>query len=341
MVRKLVSALLLVAAACGSMPANAAQDGGIVSGATCAGKMFNPITHLDWNNLFPITVAGVRLGSNSNPPQMHMPPVCVCPGRFGVPTPGIGVTYWQPLYLAEIERTAGCFRSLGNGIQAMPGFGIMDSDQQLTQRDANRKSTRMQVHWYMYPVFAILELFKSLACMAPSGFNLAYITEVDYTWQDDMWGVVFSPEAVLFANPVADVACAVDATASAYHFPLDALFWCAGTWGSVYPFSGNSNHSMGNFALNNLVMSKFIARQSRLGLMWTTIGPTAMCFSHPSPIWMKSQYRVNQVGPIPRYGRPLVIGGTEHKQFPPLTNFPTQESTVNFIWQGQQCCVRF
>lgn len=308
-------------------------------GQSCVGRMFNPVADPDWNNVFPITIMGMRVGPNANPPLMHMPPVCVCPGIFGVPSPGIGVTFWQPLKIYEIARTPGCLSSLG-GISILPGYSMLASEQNSTTGKRADKTTRMQVHMYEYPLFAMMDLFKSLVCFNTSGFDLAYMSEFDPTWQDDLWGIVFSPEAAIFASPLLQAACAVDAVATAVAFPLDAMFWCAGAWGQVYPLTGNSPHYNSSFAGNNLVLSKFIARQARLGLEWQTIGPSAVCFSHPSPLWVKSQYRVNQVGPIPRRGRPVTIGDSALTQLPAVANLPTQEHTVNLIWQGQQCCLR-
>jgi conjugal transfer pilus assembly protein TraU len=329
LVRTALLGLLLVAGA-----------GQALAAAACQGKVFNPVTDTDWNNMFPVTIMGVRAGSGSNPPLMRMPPVCVCPGRFGVPTPGIGVTFWQPLYVSEIERTPGCLSSLG-GVNVLPNYGMLGSEQNNDDNDTGSTVSRMQVHWYEYPAFAMLELFKSMTCFGPSGFNLSYLTEIDPTWQDDLWGAVFSPESALFANPVAQAACAVDAAAASVDFPLDALFWCAGTWGSVYPLTGNGAHTNSAFTLNNLVQAKFLARQARIGLQWQTIGPSATCFAHPNPVWVKSQYRYNQVGPIARRGKPVVTGSPGLAQSPPVANTPGRESTTNLIWQGQQCCMRF
>jgi conjugal transfer pilus assembly protein TraU len=166
------------------------------------------------------------------------------------------------------------------------------------------------------------------------------MTEIDPTWQDDAWGVVFSPEAALFANPIAQAACAVDATAATAGYPLDPLFWCAGGWGSTYPLTGNASQNNGPFTMNNLVQAKFIARQHREGLMFQTIGPSALCVSHPNPVWIKGQYRVDQVGPVPRYGVPVPIGSPGYLQAPPVANLPGMEHTDNLIWQGMQCCMR-
>lgn len=310
----------------------------------CTGKLYNPLTDTDWNNVFPITIAGVPMGAGTNPinPLMAaMPPVCVCPTIFGFPFVGVGVTYWQPTFVAEVEHRPGCLSSLG-GINILPGYSMLHSEQSAPGAHRNKATNRMQVHFYQYPLFSMLEMMKTVWCKAPSGtFNLAYITEVDPLWQDDLWGAVFAPESALFSNPIAQAACSVDAVAASGGLPLDAMFWCAGSWGSVYPLSGNSQHSGDAFTMNNQVLSKFMARHHRMGLQWQTIGPTAICFSHPNPIWVKSQYRFNQVGPIPRYGRAVAPGDTGRMfTFPPVANVPTQENTINLIWQGQQCCLK-
>lgn len=307
----------------------------------CKGDFFNPITDPDWNNIFPITILGMSLGGNSNPPQMYVPPVCVCPGAMGVPSPGIGITYWQPLYIAEIEKTAGCASSLG-GMKILSGYEGLNSEQGFFSDDKGAaQSTRMQLHWYEYPLFALLDIFKGMGCKSSNGFNLMYVSEIDPTWQDDVWAGIFNPESSLFANITAQTACTVDSVAANFAHPVDPLFWCAGTWGGVYPMSGNANQSLYPFQLNHLVLAKYMARAARLGLAWQTIGPSAICSAHPNPVWVKSQYRVNQVYPIRRRGAPMVIGAQPIKQRPTMvTNPPGLDSTVDLIWQGQQCCLR-
>jgi conjugal transfer pilus assembly protein TraU len=339
-VKKAMAATLLAAFTVLPLPAFAQADGQVAqqTGAACHGEMFNPITHTDWNNMYPITIMGVSMGAGVNPPLMYEPPVCVCPGPFGIPSYGIGITFWEPLYISEIERTPGCMASLG-GVSILSGYSTLQSEQVNESKDGGPVS-RMQVHWYEYPIIAMLDMMKSYGCFSTSGFDLMYLTEIDPTWQSDEWAAVFAPEAALFTSTLAQASCSIDAVASSAGMTLDAMFWCAGTWGGVYPLAGNPGHTNSNFTSNNLVQSKFLARQSRVGLQWQTIGPTALCFSHPNPIWLKSQYRVNQVGPLARKGSPVVIGDPGLRQFPTISNMPTRESTVNLIWQGQQCCAR-
>lgn len=320
----------------------AAPNAHAVLSASCSGDFFNPFSDADWNNMFPITIAGVPIGDGRTSPLMQMmPPVCTCPTIFGFPFVGVGLTWWQPEYIAEIEHRPGCLSSLG-GIDVLPGYGMLGSEQSVSNADSAGKDTnRMQIHWYQYPAATMLEMMTSLTCKNVNGFNLAYMTEIDPLWQDDTWSAIFAPEAALFANPIAVAACAIDAVAAEFGYPLDPMFWCSGAWGNTYPLAGNSNHSGDSFDFNNQIGSKFIARSHRMGLMFQTTGPTAICFSHPMPVWTKSQYRFNQVAPISRSGSPVTAGGSGTLfQWPIVTNLPTKENTVNLIWQGQQCCAK-
>ncbi len=75
-------------------------------------------------------------------------------------------------------------------------------------------------------------------CLEGGDLDIAYLSEIDPTWTDSSLTTILNPEAVIFANPIAQGACAADAIASAFNMPLDVLFWCAGSQGSMYPFNG-------------------------------------------------------------------------------------------------------
>lgn len=310
----------------------------------CTGRFFNPISDMDWNYMFPISVVGVEMGggSNQNPALMRaMPPTCMCPSvlTFGYPTLGYGMTWWEPTYMAEVEYRPGCLSSLG-GINVLSSYSNLGSEKSTGDGMEKRQTNRMQVHWFTYPVFEVMDMMMQVTCKNPSGIDMMYMTEIDPLWQDDTWSAIFTPEAAVFANPIANAACAVDAVAASLGQTIDPLFWCAGSWGNLYPLSGNTPHSGQDFAENNLIQAKFIARFSRMGMMFQTIGPTAICFSHPNPMVVKSQYRFNQTAPTPRRGKAVVMGDQGLLQTPPVSNMPTQEYTNTMVWQGKQCCNR-
>ena len=307
--------------------------------ATCHGRFLNPITDINWNMVFPITIAGVpiSIGAGSGQsPLVYTSPLCLCPGRIaGIPTPGIEVTFHEPLYIEEIAKDPGCMATIG-GIPLMPGYEEEATD---LKEDSNSTS-RWQVHWYEYPVFAILKLFQDLTCLQGGGFALAYMTELDPTWQNDEWGAVFSPQAIIFANPIAQAACIPDSVSSSFQQPLDALFWCAGSWGGIYPYTGNANASAGRFQSAEQVGAKMIARLSGTGFLMDSVGSWAMCSPLPSPIWVKSQFSIDPVYPMVRRGPGMSIGSipTLWMAAPPQS-YPTFENISQVVFQEQQCCI--
>lgn len=330
-------AVLITAAALFAAPARAQ--------VVQEGNLFNPLSDPNWlSDFFPITIMGISMGG-SQPPTIEEPPICECPSHlFGYPVPGIGMTYWEPNFVVEVSRQPGDMMTLGGfdifgGTYSAETGGATSNTAGAGSAGANRA----QVHWYNYPIFAMIgEEFDSMCTSSAGTFNLAAITEVDPTWQNDIWSQIFSPEASLFATPIMHLACPADAAASAVAFPLDPIFWCAGAWGSVYPFSGNPNNESSDQQGNAMLLSKFLARQFRLGLMWATIGPEAVCSSVPSPIWIKTEFRVDPVFPLPTYGLPIYFGQTEVRWgLAPPSNFPAHQSSAYLLWQAHQCCLRF
>lgn len=307
---------------------------------------------VNWSNAFPIMIGGVTTPGPRNPPQpskMKEPAVCICPER-GAAAVGIGLTYWVPEFLAEVQDKAGCLPSFGADMEATTVAGAKATDSQGPadlsgsgdNDDKTNEARRMQVHWFKYPLFAMLDLFNSLACANTSGtFAIADLTEVNPTWHDDFWANITNPESFLYANPVALAACTADAVASSAHLPLDVMNWCVGAQGGLYPISGKSGHSEytspadGNLA----ILAKYMQWLSRSFRLQVTIGPMALCRSVVFPNLLKSQYRIDPLKPV--HTNSFVRFGKYHKlwdSFPPL-NPGERYDTTFLIWQGQQCCV--
>jgi len=327
------------------LPVHAASGtGGAAGDATDQGGFFDPITDPNWSaDLFPISIAGISMGG-TQPPTIHEPTICECPSHFfGYPVPGIGITYWEPAFVAEVTHHPGRLLTLGGDdilSSYQQEFGAVNGN---SSGVSHNGENRAQVHWYSYPIFRIIGVFVNGICLNDEGgFNLVTSTEIDPTWQDDIWANVFSPEAALFANSIMQLACVADAAAASVSYPLDPLFWCAGAWGPAYPFSGNPNTQSSAAGSNALVMSKFLAREFRLGLMWATIGPEAECSAVISPVWLKTQFRVDPIYPNPTYGSPIYIGQTEVRWgLVPPANYPTEQDSAYLLWVAHQCCLRF
>jgi len=318
------------------LPASAAASP-LSGSAACRGTVFDPVSDPNWNNMFPVTVAGMSVGGGSNPPLMNMDPVCMCPGPMGVPTPGIGMTYWEPTYVAEIARTPGCLSTLG-GEQVLSGYEQQTSNQSYGSGGDRGSVTRMQVHWYVYPLFSVLDMMSTLGCLNTSGFNLADLTEVDDAWQDDTWSSVAFPEAALFANTAGILSCTPDAVASAAGRPLDSQFWCQGSQGVVYPLTGSSPHHSSPQGGNLHVLGKYMQRKTRMAGLLATIGPWAQCSSTWLPNWIRSQYRIDPIAPVAS-NETAVLGQSEFRWgLAPPANTSVRTDSAFLIWVGKQCC---
>lgn len=308
----------------------------VVSHAGCRGSIFNPVTDVNFMYMYPITLAGVSVGAGSNPPTIVRTPQCVCPSHiYGGPMVGVLNSYWEPIYLAEVAQEGGCLSTIG-AKNVMPAYKVLSS-----AADTTNDREKMQVHWYKYPLFSIIGMMLDFMCTSFDSFSVGYVTEVDPTHQSDVWATVLAPESVLFANPVATLACVPDAVSAQFGFPLDPLFWCIGAQGTLYPFSGSSTAFNTPQKGNTSILYKFMGKQHRMGGLFQTVGPSATCAAHPNPVLVKSQYRIDPVAPIPYRGPPVYIGGLDSvwAEMPPL-NYPAGEYSAYMIWVAKQCCVR-
>lgn len=309
-------------------------------GAVCHGRFINPVSDINWNAVFPIRIGGVKVdlsGGSQDSDQTVTRGVCVCPSHvLGLPVPGIVVTFHEPMFVEEIVKTPGCLSSLG-GLAILKGY---ENEQTDLKEDAN-SSSRWQVHWYEYPVFALLDVFRHFACLDHSLFALAYMTEVDPTWQDDAWGAMYSPEAAIFTSEKAQAACMVDALGSNRGHPIDHFFWCAGSWGPVYPLTGNANASVSRLQSANLVGAKMIARLAKMGFLWKTVGGDTLCEAKPMPVWVKSEFSLDPVYPRIHHGPAVPIGASPLLwESQPVQTYPGYENINQVVFQEQQCCLR-
>src|SRR5690606_12195958 len=104
------------------------------------------------------------------------------------------------------------------------------------RRDGQSKAFA-QTHYWIFPAWQMLGLFYDVPCILERRFDVALMTEVLPTWNSEMLALILNPEAILFANPVSPLACAADSAATLAGRPLNALFWCMGSWGNAYPLA--------------------------------------------------------------------------------------------------------
>ncbi|MEM2615634.1 MAG: TraU family protein [Thermoplasmatales archaeon] len=296
----------------------------------------NPITDVYWPCIFPIKIAGVTL--ISGPEDMGetiRSPICVCP--LDVPPffrIGITVSFWEPTRLNEVVKDPFCFPTLGFGLGGV-GKGMLTGDSGGRGHAQASRGTAAQGHWFIFPVWTMLELLTDFICVEHSGFDIAYLTEIDPMWNDDTLALIIHPEALLFANPVAQTACIADSVASNAGAPLSPLFWCMGSWGSAYPMGKKIDNEVSAEGAAGLG-ARLIYKLGRQGLIWDRAAN--LCFATPALIWNKNHWRFQMARPsvgrqcIPT-GRSSVIWGAG-KNVPK----PGADNFLFIMFDKRRCC---
>jgi len=198
------------------------------------------------------------------------------------------------------------------------------------------KHSFYQAHWYIYPLIYWLNLLTDFVCMEKAEVDIAYMTELDPLWNDDELSFIINPEAALFGNPIAQMACAADCALA--RFSNDALFWCGGCQGSLYPFTGNVPAHSGGIQASLLITQRFMAKLHREGLLGGYIDTPGLCDKYPMPIIKKSQYKTQMTYPIPSTGcHPL---GRSDAIWSTGKNIPYKGEDFGYlIWRKRLCCL--
>lgn len=306
--------------------------------AGCEGRFINPLTDICWSCLFPMTLGSTPLYRGPNPDTKNPSnPLCVCTDG-ATPRVGLSVGFWEPARIAEVTRHPYCFVTLGGTLFQLPKFSGTGT---VGLTDAQTQHSFYQVHWLVYPLLSWLNIIDDAVCVEMQGFDVMYVSELDPSWNDESLAFILNPEAVLFANPMAQAACAADCVAATHKLPLDKLYWCGGCHGSLYPFTGTVAAHTSVPQATALLTERLTYKLHRLGLAQGTMGKKALCHTYPMPLMKKSQYRLQMVYPkalttSPKgcnpYGRSTALWGSG-------TVFPGKGEDVGYlIWRKRNCC---
>ena len=252
------------------------------------------ILKADYTAMFPLRIAGIPIipGRIQDVGGSVSSPICIC--KDPIPRIGIPVSFFEPSRLIEVVKDPYCFPSMGFGLTTSGGaLGGTSGDD-----GSGNQSTFYQAHYYIFPIYALLELLTDFICLEMTGFDMAYLTEVDPLWNNDTLSAILNPEALLFGNPISNLACIADAVTSAVFEPIDALFWCKGSWGNAYPLTGQTGGD-GFVEGGASVAASLIYKLHRQLILWGSWGQAGLCGYYPAPIWRKSAYRLQIVTPIP------------------------------------------
>jgi|SRR5690554_4222221 len=269
--------------------------------AKCDSSFINPITDVSWSCMFPISIAGVSMGGGEDTINEHKSPICTCT-KGGIPRIGLRYSIWEPSRLIDTVSDPYCLMPLGTQMGSSSKAKLGGS---ISRSSGSSTRAFQQMHYYIFPVFQILDMFYDIPCLGDDdGFDVAMMTEIVPTWNNDLLSLILNPEAILFGNPVTNLACAADASAALTGFPRKELFWCMGSWGNAYPLAGSitsTDYTEANAAL----AARGTYFMARSGLNWETSNDG--CSKKPALIWTKDKYKLQMARPT-RDGACLPIG---------------------------------
>src|SRR3990167_6154689 len=259
--------------------------------APCTGHFVNPITDVCWSCLFPLSIGNTQVVHADLPDTTNAgSPIGTCPGRIG-----LNIGYWEPIALTEVTDTPYCLVNLGGH---KLNLGIKQAQGGRSQLGLGQSDAFYHVHWYKYPLISWLNLITSSGCHEGGDFDIAYLTELDPTWNDSEMSFVLSPESLLFANPIAQAACSADSVASTItKRPMDSLFWCAGSQGNHYPLSGHVNAPISPVQTALLLTERLNYKLHRERLIADS-SPGSACVPHHYSVTPKSRYRYEMVNQV-------------------------------------------
>lgn len=312
-----------------------------------------------WKCLFPIRIGGKTIlnfgdipddiSDITNNPDDYNPSdfICECKDGNGIPHFGLYISFWEPARVMEVVRKPNCFPflfglDLSKSVQLYGAYG----DKGHGPNEGEKAF--YNVHYYSFPLLTVLDLLVGMDFCTDwlTNIDMMYFTEVDPLWNDDETTVYFNPEALVFANPVAQALCPVDCIATTAGYPLNALFWCGGCWGSLYPFTGNTGTVASSVRESSLVASRLLARLARLpvppAIEWDTSSESAKCGGVIRPFLKKSQYRLSTISPIPETQGKCCHGiGESTFTWGETRNVPaTGENQTYMMWRKRNCCLK-
>ncbi|WP_105604422.1 TraU family protein [Cronobacter sakazakii] len=299
--------------------------------AECKTTFMNPVTDIGWSCIFPMRIAGVQIVGGEENASHGDSPVCVCKGG-AIPTIGLRTSFWEPKRIIDTVTDPYCMMPLGTSLNTpKPGTlagGLNDND--------TSKRAFQQSHYYIFPAWKILNMFYDIPCLDDEGYDVAMMTEILPQWNNDILSLIINPEALLFANPISTITCSADAAAATFGMPLNALFWCMGSWGNAYPLSGSIT-STDYVEANAGIAARTIYMMGRLGMLWNTSADG--CYRELAPIWRKDRFKLQMMRPtrsttcLPLGREGLLWTGGKHD--------PRKDNFMWMMFDKKDCCVRY
>jgi conjugal transfer pilus assembly protein TraU len=267
---------------------------------------------------------------------------CTCYyGKFS--RSGTLYTFWEPARIIETVKDPKCMMAEGkstSGGDDTSGDTSDDTDYTLfgtTHDNDNSEGPTAFLNAHIVTPDYIkdsLDENNQRCWHTGTGDTTDYISEDDSAWNDEAIAAVNYPE-VYTANKFKMVKlCMLDSATAQFGFPIDAFYWCMGSWGTTYPIGGHVG--------TNEYITAAIAAASRalyIGGRTMRIMDTATyyCFNFPMILWIKSYFKFQPVKPTKmKFGIPI-------GQSPMLWESGLDATTCNdnfawVLWRKRWCC---
>jgi conjugal transfer pilus assembly protein TraU len=246
--------------------------------------------------------------------------------------------------MVDIARATYCMVGLG-GLQLGPNNMSRQGSYNRSYGSRESHDSFYHLHYYVYPLIYWLELITDLACLEQSTFDVAYLSELDPTWDDEKLQSLLNPESFLFGNPMAQAACAIDCASATLDTASDRLFWCTGCYGNLYPWGGTNADHVGGVQNGSLLTARILAKMHRTSFTKSTSTNNAspngtICRKETCLKLKKSQYKLQMVYPRASRGPigcwPLGMSDT---MYSPGNEYPWDGQDWSYvIWRKRNCC---
>lgn len=289
------------------------------------------LTQICWSCLTPIRTAGMTIGVGDVPALATSEPICTC----GV-VPGIGFGTWLPREIIEVVDEPGCSPTLkGIGLPMGVTLDAGHTDNSETGREGD--VTYKNAHQFAFPIGELMGIVGGCPIGA-SEIDLMLMTEIISTWRDDVLSGVVYPETSIFANAAAMATCAVDAALTGIGGTAPPLtnYFCAGSWGSVYPLVGSIPESQSEVDKHSLLATRLVAQSHRLMMSGRSVGNA--CHNPVAPTLQRDQYKFQHYWPSAQASDNHYIGESSWRWGP--HRWSLTEDTLKILWRWEDCCFR-
>lgn len=304
----------------------------------CNGTIFNPVTDVPWNGIFPLRVGGVAVKQNRDLPDTAEGrsglPLCACTTSTETYV-GLKVSFWNINTLYEVVRTPYCSPTMGTSFSSLDNGYHGGTNNQT----AGQPKTFKQVHRVRFPLFDVVGLLTDSTCFKHNeGFDYLGFSELDPTHNKSYLAAVLDPRVFLFASPPFDIVCSASRGISmvpgdVLSGAFNTLFWCC--FENVYSLTGDKNNP--NDTESAIAIgAKDLYKVTSAGLHLDTTSNT--CASRPFVgAWKKGDFRFALSKPV-RMAKPIICD-TPGLLWDSNKNPPLKEGNYLFVlFQKHLCC---